>query len=112
VPAIPLVTEAGRPLCRQAKRWRASFFTVLADRAVPPTNNASERAFRPSVIVRKVTNGFRSAWDAATHTDVRCVIGTGRLDGISPHETLSRAITGQPIFATGPAPSAITKCQA
>ena len=31
---------------------------------VPPTNNVSERALRPSVIFRKVTNGFRSLWVA------------------------------------------------
>ncbi|CAO3460845.1 Mobile element protein [Azospirillum argentinense] len=60
--AMPIITEAGAELQRQTKRWRAQFFTFLTDRAVPPSNNASERALRPSVIFRKVTNGFRSLW--------------------------------------------------
>lgn len=33
----------------------------LRDRDVPPTNSGSEQALRPSVLFRKVTNGFRSA---------------------------------------------------
>jgi hypothetical protein len=31
---------------------------------VPYTNNVSERHLRPSVIFRKVTNGFRCEWGA------------------------------------------------
>ncbi len=34
-------------------------------RGAPPTNNGAEQALRPSVIFRKVTNGFRSAWGAS-----------------------------------------------
>jgi hypothetical protein len=34
----------------------------LTRRDVAATNNESERALRPSVIFRKVTNGFRSEW--------------------------------------------------
>ncbi|HYD31373.1 MAG TPA: IS66 family transposase [Azospirillaceae bacterium] len=96
---MPTVTEAGAEVQRQTKRWRAQFFTFLTDRAVPPTNNASERALRPSVIFRKVTNGFRSLWGADVHALIRSVIGTGRLNGLSAHQAISRALAGQPIFA-------------
>jgi len=38
---------------------RAHLFVFVTDRAVPATNNVSERHLRPSVIFRKVTNRFR-----------------------------------------------------
>ena len=97
---MPTLTEAGAELLRQTKRWRAQFFTFLTDRAVPPTNNASERALRPSVIFRKMTNGFRSIWGADVHAQTRSVIGTGRLNGLSAHQAISRALAGQPILAS------------
>lgn len=97
--AIPVTTEAGGRLLRQVKRWRMHFFTFLKSRDVPPTNNESERALRPSVAFRKVTNGFRSTWGAVTHTRTRSVIGTGRLNGISAHQSLSRALASQTLFA-------------
>jgi transposase len=96
--ALPAVTPAGLELQRQTKRWRAQFFTFMTNRDVPPTNNAAERALRPSVIFRKVTNGFRSIWGADIHALIRSVIGTGRLNGFSAHQAISRAIHGQPIF--------------
>lgn len=96
--AMPTITEAGAELLRQTKRWRSQFFTFLTDRAVPPTNNASEQALRPSVIFRKVTNGFRSLWGADVHALIRSVIGTGRLNGLSAHQAIERAFAGEPIF--------------
>jgi transposase len=97
--AMPAVTPAGAALQRQTKRWRGQFFTFMEDRAVPPTNNAAERALRPSVIFRKVTNGFRSLWGAEVHAHARSVIGTGRLNGLSPHQAIARALAGQAILA-------------
>jgi len=98
---IPLtvITEAGAELLRQTKRWRGQFFTFMTDRDAPPTNNGAERALRPSVIFRKVTNGFRSLWGAEIHALTRSVIGTGRLNGITAHQAISRAIEGKAIFA-------------
>ena len=97
--ASPTVTPAGAELRRQTKRWRGQFFTFLTDRAVPPTNNAAERALRPSVIFRKVTNGFRSIWGADVHALIRSVVGTGRLHGLTAHQAISRSLQGRPIFA-------------
>jgi len=44
-----------------AKGW----FVFLSRTDVPPDNNASERALRHSVVPRKGSGGFRSAWGAA-----------------------------------------------
>jgi transposase len=37
----------------------------VTNRAIPATNNGSERALRPCVTFRKITNGFRTEWGAA-----------------------------------------------
>jgi transposase len=37
----------------------------VTNRAIPATNNGSERALRPCVTLRKITNGFRTEWEAA-----------------------------------------------
>ncbi len=91
--AMPTATAARAELQQQTKRWRAQFFTFMTDRDVPPTNNAAERALRPSVIFRKVTNGFRSIWGADIHALIRSVIGTGRLNGFSAHQAIARSLS-------------------
>lgn len=67
-------------------------------RDVQARNKAAERALRPSVIFRKVTNGFRSPWDADVLAAVRSVIGTGRLHGLTAYQSISRSLGGHPIF--------------
>jgi transposase len=56
-------------------------FVFLKRRDAEPTNNESERALRPSVIFRKVTNGFRSEWGAKSYADLRSIVETGRRNG-------------------------------
>ena len=46
---------------------------------VEATNNACERALRPAVIQRKVTNGYRAMWAAQGEAAVRTVVDTARL---------------------------------
>ena len=58
-------------------------FVFLKRRDVEPTNNESERALRPSVIFRKVTNGFRSEWGAKTYAALRSIVEPGRRNGRS-----------------------------
>jgi transposase len=72
---------------------------------VPPTNNACERALRPSVIHRKVTNGFRSEWAAKAYAALETVIDTGKLKGRKAFETLVE-LMGVPVlpFVDTPAP--------
>src|SRR5437763_5474121 len=54
-------------------------FVFLKRRDAEPTNNESERALRPSVIFRKVTNEFRSEWGAKVYADLCSIVATGRL---------------------------------
>ncbi|MCC7167679.1 MAG: IS66 family transposase, partial [Rhodospirillales bacterium] len=91
----PAAHPAGKTLQRQVKAWRTKFFVFLTDRDVPPTNNISEREIRPSVVFRKVTNGFRSDWGAQIHAGYRSVTGTARLKGQSALEAVRDLIDGQ-----------------
>ena len=59
--AVP-IGEPGRKLRKRIAANRAHLFVFVANRHVPYTNNVSERHLRPSVIFRKVTNGFRCEW--------------------------------------------------
>ena len=55
---------ASRRLFKAIRRDRDDLFRFVIRRDVPTTNNACERALRPSVIFRKVTGGFRAEWGA------------------------------------------------
>ena len=54
---------------------RDKLFVFLKRRDAEPTNN------RPSVIFRKVTNGFRSEWGAKTSAALCSIVETGRRNG-------------------------------
>jgi transposase len=73
---------------------RDKLLVFLTRRDVEPTNNGSERALRPSVIFRKVTNGFRSDWGAKVYADLCSIVSTGRLHGRSPLAAIRAALTG------------------
>ena len=60
-----------------------------------PIHNDAERALRPSVIHRKVTGGFRSAWGAHAYAALASVIATAKLRGQSVFATLV-ALMGPP----------------
>ena len=62
---------------------RDKLLVFLTRRDVEATNNKSERALRPSVIFRRVTNGFRSEWGAKVYADLCSIVATGRLAGRS-----------------------------
>jgi transposase len=64
---------------------------------VPPTNNACEQALRPSVIHRKVTNGFRSEWAAKAYAALETVIDTAKLKGRKVFEVLVE-LMGTPVL--------------
>lgn len=91
---FPASHPAGRDLQRQIKAWRNKFFVFMTDRRVPPTNNRSEQEIRPSVVFRKVTNGFRSQWGPAIHAGYRSVTGTARLYGTSAWNAIQDLISG------------------
>jgi transposase len=74
---------------------RDKLLVFLTRRDVEPTNNASERSLRPSVIFRKETNGFRSDWGAKVYADICSIVSTGRLNGRSPLAAIRDALTGR-----------------
>ncbi|GJD53884.1 IS66 family transposase ISMno2 [Methylobacterium crusticola] len=59
---------------------------------VAVTNNGCERALRPAVVQRKVTNGYRAMWAAAGEADVRTVVDTARLSGANTFATLLKTM--------------------
>src|SRR5215212_5096913 len=61
---------------------------------VEVTNNACERALRPAVVQRKVTNGSQASGAAEGKAAVRTVVDTARLtSGTSAFATSPRAVT-------------------
>jgi len=60
---------------------------------VDAANNVSEEALRPSVIQRKVTNGYRAKWAADAEAAMRSTIDTARLSGCNPFQTILGAIS-------------------
>ena len=89
---------AARRLFRAMRRDRDDLFRFVTRRDVPYTNNACERALRPSVIFRKVTGGFRATWGAKVYAAAASVIATGRLHGLTALAALRAALAGQPVI--------------
>ena len=97
-PATPCSLQRSRRSCSGPATSAAvdaqdKLLVFLTRRDVEPTNNASERALRPSVIFRKVTNGFRSDWGAKVYADLCSIVATGRLNGRSPFAAIRAALT-------------------
>ena len=91
---------ASNPQCEIAETIRAKLarasprLLTFLDHpgVVEVTNNGCERALRPAVIQRKVTNGFRSMWAAQGDCAVRTVVDTHKLNGSSPFKTILTAL--------------------
>jgi transposase len=81
------------------KRTRRYLFVFVVNRNLPATNNASERALRPCVTFRKITNGFRTEWGAALYADVRSVIETARRRAIGTLQAIRLTLAGEPLQA-------------
>ncbi len=95
------VGRDGETLRRRIARDRSHLFVFITDREVPPTNNVSERALRPSVIFRKVTNGFRAQWGAETYAACRSIVSTAKLNGNTVLGAIRDALSGQTATAPG-----------
>jgi transposase len=102
--AVP-IGEPGRKLHKRMLANRAHLFVFMSNRAVPYTNNVSERHLRPSVIFRKVTNGFRCEWGAETYAAFRSIVSTAKVNGASVLATVRFVISakpsGDPLAAAG-----------
>ena len=94
----------GQPGCRLHKRMarnRDHLFVFVTNRMVPYTNNVSERNLRPSVIFRKVTNGFRCEWGADTYTAFRSVASTAKANPTTALDALLAALLTKAQSAPG-----------
>ena len=88
----------------QARRLRTRYrlhrehlLVFLHYPGVPPDNNACERALRPSVIHRKVTNGFRAEWGAHAYAALATIIETAKLQGNGVFDALVN-LMGPPVL--------------
>ena len=88
---------AGVKLQRVIKKIRRHLFVFMTNRAIPPTNNGSERALRPCVTFRKITNGFRTEWGARLYADIRSVIETARRRAIGALQAIRLTLAGTPL---------------
>ena len=102
--AVPF-GEPGRKLRKRIAANRAHLFVFVTNRDVPYTNNISERHLRPSVIFRKVTNGFRCEWGAETYAAFRSVVSTAKANDASVlgvlRFVLATNLTTEPLAQVG-----------
>lgn len=94
--ALQPTGKPGQRLRKRIGRHRTSLFVFVTRRDVPSTNNVSERALRPSVVFRKVTNGFRSRRGAETYAAVRSVVSTAKANGHAVLSALRAALLTKP----------------
>jgi len=95
-----LATNSDCPLARellgQIRRARDQLLTFYDfPGLVDATNNVSERALRPSVIQRKITNGYRAKWAADAEAELRKTVDAARLSGASPYNTILGAVSAR-----------------
>lgn len=91
----PTSCDLARDLQMKFRRARNQLLTfAVYPGLVEPTNNACERALRPAVIQRKVTNGYRAMWAAEGEADVRTVVDTARLrTGTNTFQTILKTVS-------------------
>lgn len=90
-----LAPPDARRLQRRYLKHRDKLFVFLYRTDVDPTNNAAERALRPSVIHRKVTGCFRSEWGAKAFAALASVIDTAELSGVRAFDAI-QSLFGSP----------------
>ena len=90
--ALTPVHRAGVKWKTTIEKLRPNLLVFMSNRAVPPTNNQSERSLRPCATYRKITNGFRSQWGAKQYADIRSVIETGRRQSIGALQAIQNAL--------------------
>jgi transposase len=91
--AVPSRCDLTRALQAKIDRARDQLLVFLAHPGqVAVTNNGCERALRPAVVQRKVTNGYRAMWAAEGEAAVRTVVDTARLSGADTFGTILKTV--------------------
>jgi transposase len=93
--AAPTSCDLARDIQSKVRRARDQLLTFAQwPGLVDATNNACERALRPAVIQRKVTNGYRAMWAAEGEADIRTVVDTARLGpGTNAFNTILQTVS-------------------
>lgn len=93
--AAPTSCALARALQSKVRRARDQLLTFAHwPGRVEATNNACERALRPAVIQRKVTNGYRAMWPAEGAADIRTLVDTARLrSGTNAFKTILQTVS-------------------
>jgi transposase len=91
--------KVGINLQRMIKKVRPHLFVFVTNRDIPATNNGSERALRPAVTFRKVTNGFRTDWGAKLYANIRSVLETARRRSLGALNAIRITLDGMPLPA-------------
>ena len=81
-------------LCRRIVKHLPDLFVFVADPAVPPTNNAAERALRPLVTCRKISGGSRSPAGTEITLTLASLFATWRVRDLTPFEECCRLLAG------------------
>ena len=103
----PLASNVfGEAQQRRYQKQEGSWWVFLERADVPATNNASERALRPSVIHRKVTGGFRSEWGAAAYASFVSVLQTLQREGADLFTSLLSLVNPHDLARPAPASDA------
>jgi transposase len=90
----PSRCDLTRELQAKIGRAREQLLVFLAyPGAVDVTNNGCERALRPAVVQRKVTNGYRAMWAADGEAAIRTVVDTARLTGAGTFGTVLKTVS-------------------
>ena len=95
--ARPLTHPAAQKLRLRLRDNRAKLFTFIRHPQVGPTNNQAEQSLRPSVILRKLTFGNRSAAGARHHSVLSSLLITAQRQGRDARCALLALFT-QPLF--------------
>lgn len=84
--------DKARALARELLNDWDSFWVVLEHPQLPLTNNEAERALRPWVILRRVSQGTRTEQGSRAFCALASVIDTCRKRGLSPWPYLTDAL--------------------
>ncbi len=76
---------------------RGSLLRFMADPWVEPTNNRAERALRPAVIARKVSQCSKTTRGADAHAAFMTVLATIKRRTLDAVGTLTRLLSGEPL---------------
>jgi transposase len=81
---------------------RGSLLRFLDDPTIEPTNNRAERALRPAVIARKVSQCSKNHRGAHATAVITSILQTAAKSNMDLLETLRQALAGENPFATIP----------